>query len=108
MPFPYENPVDPRTVDINPDRLAKVVKHFQRQQTSGAFPGGQLVLRRHGKLVLNEALGIARGFRSNEAQPPMAVQPQTPFAVLSVGKPLAAIAIALLEDRGMLDIEAMF
>lgn len=106
MPFPYENLVDPRTVDINPDRLAKVVKHFRRQQTSGAFPGGQLVLRRHGKLVLNEALGIARGFRSNEAQPPMAVQPQTPFPVLSAGKPLAAIAIALLEDRGILDIEA--
>ena len=86
--------------------LTSVVGLFKKQQTSGAFPGGQLVLRRAGKLVLNEALGIARGLRAQEARPPMQVQSNTPFPVLSAGKPLAAICITLLEDRGMLDVNA--
>ena len=86
--------------------LTRVVGLFKKQQTSGAFPGGQLVLRRAGKLVLNEALGIARGLRAQEARPPMQVQSNTPFPVLSAGKPLAAICITLLEDRGMLDVNA--
>jgi len=50
-------------------------------------------------------LGIARGLRTQEAQPLVQVQPQTPFPVLSAGKPLAAICIAILEDRRLLDID---
>jgi CubicO group peptidase (beta-lactamase class C family) len=104
--FPYENPVHPETVGIDEDRLARVIRDFKRQQSSGSFPGGQLVLRRAGELIVNEAIGIARGFRSSESIPPVPVTPQTPFPVLSAGKPLAAICIALLEDRGVLDVEA--
>ena len=87
-------------------RLAEVVELFRRQQASGAFPGGQLVARRGGQLVVDEAVGIARGFRSDEPSPPMPVTPSTPFPVLSAGKPLAAVVIALLEERGQLDVEA--
>ncbi len=92
--------------NMDADRLAKVVERFRRQQSTGSFPGGQLVLRRNGKPVLNEAIGIARGLRPGEDIPPAQVQPQTPFPVLSAGKPLAAIVIAMLEDRGVLDVDA--
>ncbi|UCF60121.1 MAG: beta-lactamase family protein, partial [Anaerolineaceae bacterium] len=101
-----EGSVKPESVNIDSGKLAKVVELFQDQQRSGAFPGGQLVLRRNGKLVLNEAVGIARGLRPNENIPPAQVQTQTPFPVLSAGKPLAAIVIAMLEDRGELDVNA--
>ncbi len=104
--FPYETPVEPESVNTDPGRLARVVERFQRQQSSGSFPGGQLVLRRDGRLVLNKAIGIARGFRSNESMSPVPVESQTPFPVLSAGKPLAATTIAMLEDRGILDVEA--
>jgi CubicO group peptidase (beta-lactamase class C family) len=104
--FPYEDPVEPESVNMNADRLARVAELFQSQQLSGSFPGGQLVLRCNGKLVLKEALGSARGFRPSESIPPVQVQSQTPFPVLSAGKPLAAIAIAMLEDRGVLDVKA--
>lgn len=104
--FPYENPVEPESVNMNADRLARVVERFSSQQLSGSFPGGQLVLRRNGKLVLDKALGIARGFRSGESVSPVPVRSQTPFPVLSAGKPLAAIVIAMLEDRGLLDVKA--
>jgi len=104
--FPYSSPVNPNSVGMDEGRLTSVVGLFKKQHSSGAFPGGQLVLRRAGKLVVNEALGIARGLRTQEEHPPVQVQPQTAFPVLSAGKPLAAICIALLEDRGMLDVEA--
>jgi CubicO group peptidase (beta-lactamase class C family) len=91
---------------MNAGRLAQVVELFHHQQSSGAFPGGQLVLRLHGELLLNEAIGVARGFRPVEPQPPLPVQPDTPFPTLSAGKPLAAIVIALLEARGLLDVDA--
>ena len=98
--------VEPESVNMDAGRLAKVVELFNSQQLSGSFPGGQLVLRRNGKLVLSEAIGIARGFRPNEPIPPMQVQSPTPFPVFSAGKPLAAIVIAILEDRGVLDVNA--
>jgi len=104
--FPYGLLASPTSVGMDKDRLARFIGLFKKQQSSGAFPGGQLVMRRGGKLVLSEAFGIARGFREQEAHPPMQVEDHTPFLVLSAGKPLAAICIALLEYRGLLDVEA--
>jgi CubicO group peptidase (beta-lactamase class C family) len=106
MLYPYEDPLQTEMLNLNPRKLHNVVERFRNQQRSGSFPGGQLVLRCEGKLVLNEAVGIARGFRTDESIPPVQALPHTPFPVLSAGKPLAAIAIALLEDRGMLDVHA--
>jgi len=106
MTFPYEKAVDPTSVDMDANRLAKVVERFRHQQTSGEFPGGQMVVRRYGKVALNVAVGLARGFRPTESTPPVTVQPRTPFCLFSSGKPLAAIAIAMLEERGLLDVEA--
>ena len=63
-----------------------------------------MVVRRNGRLVLNEACGIARGWRPEENLAPVEVRTDTPFPVMSAGKPLAAIAIALLEDRGLIDV----
>jgi CubicO group peptidase (beta-lactamase class C family) len=104
--FPYEEAADPASVDMDACQLASVADKFRRQHFSGAFPGGQLVVRRSGKLVLNEALGIARGYRNDEEASAVPVVPQTPFPNHSCGKPLAAIVIAMLEDHGKLDINA--
>lgn len=106
MSFPYETPVEPSSVNMNTNKLSDVVERFQRQQSSGAFPGGQMVVRRNGRVALNVAVGFARGLRSTESIEPVNVQPQTPFPVYSSGKPLAAIAVAMLEERGILDVEA--
>ncbi len=58
MAFPYEDPVDPESVEMDAGRVAGVVDLFQKQQTCGSFPGGQLVVRRYGKMILNRAIGI--------------------------------------------------
>jgi len=102
--FPYEVESDPKAVDIDADKLNKIIRKFERQQLSGRFPGGQLVLRRYGKMVVNKAFGLARGYRPDETHAPIKVSPNTPFPVFSAGKVVAAIAIAILEERGLLDI----
>lgn len=104
--FPYENAVEPASLEMDARKLASVAERFRQQSATGAFPGGQLVVRRNGKLVLSESVGIARGYRSDETLSAVPVTPQTPFPCHSCGKPLAAIVIAMLEDHGKLDINA--
>lgn len=105
LEFPYEDPVDPGSVGLDAGMLYQAVEEFCDQQQRGTFPGGQMVVRRNGKLVLNEVCGVGRGWRDEEGIAPVEVQPDTPFPVLSAGKPLAAVALAMLEDRKELDVE---
>ena len=76
---------------------------FARQQSRGRFPGGQLVVRRAGRVELDLALGVARGFRPDENQPEQKVTPSTRFAVFSASKAVVAVAVAMLEERGLLE-----
>jgi CubicO group peptidase (beta-lactamase class C family) len=103
--FPYDDPVDLASAGMDERKLAAAVKEFRNQHARGSFPGGQMVVRRNGSLVLNEVCGVGRGWREDEGIPPMQVKPDTPFPVLSAGKPLAAVAIAMLEDRGLVQVE---
>lgn len=77
---------------------------FHRQHARGAFPGGQLVVRRGGKTLANVAVGLASGLRAGE--PRIDVTPATRFQVFSASKPFVAFAVALLEERGLLDVNA--
>jgi CubicO group peptidase (beta-lactamase class C family) len=95
---------EPDSPLIDPSKLRKAANLFERQQRKGSFPGGQLCVRSAGKTILSLAVGTAQGFRETEATPVVKVKPETPFPVLSAGKPLAATGIALLEDRGRLDV----
>ena len=100
--FPYEKPVDADSVDMDLDLLKSVSNVFVKQQQLGAFPGGQLVVRRFGKVVLSINCGLARGWQRRGGYRE-AVCENTPFAVFSAGKPAAAMIIALLESLGLLD-----
>lgn len=97
--------VDVEGARMDAARLSEVVARFRRQHAEGVFPGGQLVVRRRGRLVVDEAVGIARGFRETEDEP------RTPFTttqrscLFSAGKPLVAIAIAVLEQARAIDVE---
>jgi CubicO group peptidase (beta-lactamase class C family) len=96
---------DPARAGMAPARVSRVVARFRRQQAAGVFPGGQLVVRRRGVLAVDEAVGVARGWREEEGEPRLDFTPERRSCVFSAGKPLVAIAVALLEDRGAVDVE---
>jgi CubicO group peptidase (beta-lactamase class C family) len=82
---------------------------FARQQGVGLFPGGQLVVSRRHEILAEASVGIARGLRDGEAAGAEArptVTPETRFQVMSASKAVVAFAVALLEDRGLVDVAA--
>jgi CubicO group peptidase (beta-lactamase class C family) len=89
---------------MDPDRVSAVVARFRGQQERGVFPGGQLVVLRRGCTVIDEAVGTARGFREADAEPRRPFTPDQRSCLFSAGKPLVAVAIASLEERGALDV----
>ena len=74
---------------------------------SGVHPALQLCVRRNGHVVLDRAIGHARG--NGPQDPPDAekvpVSTGTPFCVYSTSKGVTAMVIHLLHERGALSIE---
>jgi CubicO group peptidase (beta-lactamase class C family) len=97
---------NPEAAGFDAERLEAARALFLRQQASGRFPGGQLVVRRRGHLALDVATGLARGLRPTENEPAMTVTPSTRFAAFSASKPVIAVALAMLEERGLIDVQA--
>lgn len=89
----------------NEGQWQQVREIFLAQQRRGAFPGGQLVVRHRGAVVVDVAAGIARGLRPDEG-PAVGVTPETRFQVMSASKPVVATIVAMLEERGQLDVDA--
>ena len=104
--FPYEPAVRRAGGDLDERRLARALVRFAAQQVRGAFPGGQLAMRWRGQVIARLALGVRAGWRPEEERARAPVAHDTPFAVFSAGKPVVALAVAICEDRGLLDVDA--
>ncbi len=100
--YPYDGPPDPEAAGLDPARLSRAVRMFAAQQARGAFPGGQIAVRRNGRLAADVAVGLARGMKAGESESP--ATPQTRFNVHSASKPLVALAVAALEEDGEIDV----
>lgn len=73
---------------------------------SGIHPAVQVCVRRNGAVIVNRAIGHARGngprdTRDTEKVP---ATPRTPFVIYSASKALTAFVVHMLHDRGELDI----
>ena len=79
---------------------------FEKQVAKGRFPGGQLVVRHRGEVVLDVAAGVARGFRPEEQSAVVPVTPTTRFALFSASKPVVAVAVAMLEEENSIEVNA--
>lgn len=73
---------------------------------TGVHPALQLCVRRNGHVVIDRAIGHARGNGPKDAPdaPKELVTPDTPFCVFSTSKGITALVVHLLHDRGLLDI----
>ena len=75
---------------------------------SGVHPAIQVCVRREGAIVLDRAIGHARG--NGPDDPPDAekvpVETDTPYCVYSASKAITAFVVHLLVERGLVEIDA--
>jgi CubicO group peptidase (beta-lactamase class C family) len=98
--------IDPREVGVGQDELALVWDTIRRLYASGTHPAISLCVRRRGKVLLDRAIGHVSGTLPDD--PPDAervpVSVDTPFCLASASKPVTAMLIHLLDDRGELHV----
>lgn len=82
----------------DPHSLPRAAAVLQQGIDAGLHLGAQLSVRLHGKPVADLALGHSR--------PGVAMGSDTLALWLSAGKPATAVGIALLLDRGLIDLDA--
>ncbi len=101
---PEEEPGAGGLTDENVERMWNAGLDLYR---SGVHPALQLCVRRNGRVVLDRAIGHARGNGPSDPKDAdkMPATPDTPFCVYSSSKAVTAMVIHLLDERGALDIE---
>ena len=87
----------PETVGMDPRRLDELEQLFRGQIESGLHPGAGLAVYRYGKPVLDIHGGVA------DSSTRKTVGADTMFALFSSTKPLAAVCMYILKERGKLD-----
>jgi CubicO group peptidase (beta-lactamase class C family) len=99
--------VDPAVVGMTRDGVEHIWEGVVGVYHSGVHPAIQLCVRRHGHVVLNRAIGHARG--NGPQDPPDAEKvpatTETPFCVYSASKAITAAVVDMLHERGLLDID---
>jgi CubicO group peptidase (beta-lactamase class C family) len=98
---------DPRAVGLDetaPDRIwAEVVRQYE----TGLYPAISLCVRRRGRVVLDRAIGHARGNSIGDAPgtPVEQATPQTLFNLFSATKMVTAMLIHMLDERRLLHLD---
>lgn len=84
---------------FDPARLAAIPVRMRRFVAEGQVAGTVVLVQRHGKPVLLDAEGLA----NREANRPM--RPDTIFQVMSMTKPVTAIAVVMCAEAGLLGLD---
>lgn len=98
--------VDPTDVAMTRDNVEAIWAAAQNLYRSGIHPAVALCVRRDGEVVLDRAIGHARGNGPDDAadSPKTLATPETPFCIFSATKGTTATLIHLLDERGLLHI----
>lgn len=98
---------DPEEGGLKRSALEAIWKSAVDLYRSGVHPAVQVCIRRQGAVVLDRAIGHARGNGPQdgpEAERVLAT-PETPFLIYSGSKAITAFVVHLLHARGVIDIE---
>jgi CubicO group peptidase (beta-lactamase class C family) len=94
--------IDPRDAGMTRDAVEQVWEAALRVYRSGVHPALALCLRREGKVVLDRAVGHARGngpIDGDDAEKVLTT-PDTPYVIYSASKAMAAVVAHILDERG--------
>jgi CubicO group peptidase (beta-lactamase class C family) len=98
---------DPELAGLTERKVRRIWSAARGLFRSGVHPALQLCVRRHGKIVLDRAIGHARGNgpRDGNSTPKVLATTETPFCVYSTSKGITALVIHTLQERGALSID---
>jgi len=100
MMFEEASPAD---VDMDEGLVNHARKLLYDLHQTGKYPALQVCIRRHGKVVLHEAIGRYRPIGGTDQWQP--VDYDTRFALFSVSKCVAATCMHILFDRNVLRVD---
>lgn len=98
---------DPADVGMTTEGIERIWDGVVGVYRGGAHPAIQLCVRRHGRVVLNRAIGHARGNGPQDSGDVEKVPATTgtPFCVYSASKAITATVVHMLDERGRLHID---
>jgi CubicO group peptidase (beta-lactamase class C family) len=98
---------DPAEGGMSPEAVERIWEAAVGVYRSGVHPAVQVCVRRQGAVVLNRAVGHARGNGPKDSGHTKKVKasPATPFLIYSGAKAITAFVVHMLGERGALDIE---
>jgi CubicO group peptidase (beta-lactamase class C family) len=91
---------------LTPHQVNRIWAAGRALYKTGVHPALQLCVRRNGHVVLDRAIGHARGNGPKDSRDTTKVRvtPNTPFCVFSTSKGITALVVHLLQERGVLNI----
>ncbi len=90
---------EPLATGATDEHLAPFDKLFTEFVADHKLPGAGVAVARHGKLV------YARGFGFADVEHARPARPDSPFRIASVSKPITAVGVLVLADRGKLKLD---
>jgi CubicO group peptidase (beta-lactamase class C family) len=97
----------PGDLEVSPEAVSRIWDAVQRLYRSGLHPAIQLCVRRHGQVLVDRAIGHARGNGPADAPdaPRTPLTPTTPFNIFSAAKAVTAMVIHLLDQRDVIRLD---
>jgi CubicO group peptidase (beta-lactamase class C family) len=98
---------NPGGSDVPAADVERVWDAAQAIYATGVHPAVSLCVRRHGVVVLNRAIGHARGNSPHDPPdaPKLSVSTETPFDIFSASKAITAMVIHKLDEMRVLHLE---
>jgi CubicO group peptidase (beta-lactamase class C family) len=98
---------EPGEVGLTAEGVAAIWASVVRLYQTGLHPAIALCLRRRGRVVIDRAIGHARGNAPGAAfdHPKTLATPDTLFNLYSASKAMTAMVVHLLDERGLLHLD---
>jgi len=98
---------DPRVVGVEPEAVEGIWRAVETLYRSGIHPAIQLCVRREGHVIVDRAIGHARG--NGPGDPPQSetvlATTETPFNIYSASKAVTAMVVHLLDQRHQIHLD---
>ena len=92
-----DHEVEPAAAGLTPDAVGRIWRSIEDLYRSGSYPAIAFCLRRHDRVVLDRAIGHARG--------DTLATPATLFNLFSASKAITAMVLHHLDDKGLVHLD---